>query len=72
MWDCADGGGYGFKLNTLTKLDEVRSSDNKSSLMEYLVNLLRNKWLKEELATFPEDLREACLCKTSKKNFIYF
>jgi Rad3-related DNA helicase len=31
------GGAYGFKLDTLNKLKQTRSSDNKSTLMKFLV-----------------------------------
>jgi hypothetical protein len=36
----ARGGAYGFKLNTLTKLINTKTTDNKMNLLHYLIEIL--------------------------------
>ncbi len=38
------GGAYGFKLDILTKLQDTKSSDNKTTLLHYLATLITNKY----------------------------
>ncbi len=38
------GGAYGFKLDILTKLQDTKSSDNKTTLLHYLATLIINKY----------------------------
>lgn len=38
---------YGFKLTALSKMVDTKTIDNKSSLMHYLVRLLKDKFKSE-------------------------
>eukprot|EP01113_Clastostelium_recurvatum_P000474 TRINITY_DN1020_c0_g1_i1.p1 TRINITY_DN1020_c0_g1~~TRINITY_DN1020_c0_g1_i1.p1 ORF type:complete len:1287 (+),score=454.62 TRINITY_DN1020_c0_g1_i1:105-3965(+) len=48
------GGAIGFKLNTLNKLGDTKATDNKTSLMHYLVKLVESKF--PDLMHFDKDL----------------
>lgn len=48
------GGAYGFKLNTITKLSDTKTTDNKQSLVNYLVRVLQKDF--PQLADFAKDL----------------
>ena len=39
----AQGGAYGFKLSTLSKLKATKTVDNKSNLLAYIVNLYNTR-----------------------------
>ena len=43
------GAAWAFKLDTLGKLSEVKSKDNKKTLMQYIVEFIMDKLKKEEL-----------------------
>ncbi|MES1909983.1 MAG: hypothetical protein MHM6MM_002655 [Cercozoa sp. M6MM] len=49
-----DGGAYGFKLNTLKKLSSTKTKDNKSNLLQYLVQVLRRD--RPDALKFRDDL----------------
>mmetsp|Transcript_32960 Transcript_32960/g.104214 ORF Transcript_32960/g.104214 Transcript_32960/m.104214 type:complete len:325 (-) Transcript_32960:597-1571(-) len=48
------GGAYGFKLEFLTKLADTKTSDNKSTLLHYLVDYIHRKF--PEYISFPQEL----------------
>lgn len=50
----ARAGGFGFKLTTLNKLDDTRASDNKTSLLQYVVRFLEKN--APQLLKFYEDI----------------
>jgi len=50
----ARGNAYGFKLNTITKLADTKSTDNKSSLVHYLTRVVAKDF--PQLSTFAQDL----------------
>jgi len=57
------GGAYGFKLDTLTKITEVRASDNKTNMLNYLANLCETKDKYKDLLNIQDDfphLQDAC------------
>jgi len=37
------GGAFGFKLSSLSKLDDIKAADNKTTLLQYLVQMLEKK-----------------------------
>lgn len=50
-----EAGAYGFKLEFLTKLADTKTSDNKSTLLHYLVASIERKF--PDLIDFPQELR---------------
>jgi diaphanous 1 len=50
------GGAFAFKLDTLTKLGDFKSNDNKKSLMYYLVEYIGDVLKNEELFNVTRDL----------------
>ena len=48
------GGAFGFKLEFLTKLADTKTSDNKSTLLHYLVTYIER--VNKELLDFPQEL----------------
>jgi len=49
-----NGGAYGFKLNTLEKLQNTKSTDNKITLLHFLVEVIQTKYPKN--AKFIEEV----------------
>lgn len=60
----AKGAAFGFKLTTLLKLIETKTQDNKSSLLHYLVNVLRTKYRNEDLISFVDEISSVVEAKT--------
>jgi hypothetical protein len=56
-----NGGGagmaLGFRLSTLLKLVDTKTLDNKSSLLHYLINTLREKYKDEDVASFTTEIQ---------------
>ena len=50
------GGAYGFKLSALTKLADVKQSEGKGTLLDYIAELCLRKY--PDIALFPEDLED--------------
>merc|ERR1712023_44945 len=53
----ARGGAYGFKLSTLTKLSDTKTTDNKKTLMQWIVEVLDRK--EPDMLLLSEDLVSA-------------
>ena len=49
------GGAYGFKLETLAKITEVRASDNKTNMLNYLAQYCETKDKYKDLLTIQDD-----------------
>ena len=54
----------GFKLESLLKLSEIRSSEKNTTLLDYLVGILRTKM--PEVLCFADDLPHVSLAAQSK------
>merc|ERR1712130_392553 len=57
------GGAYGFKLETLSKITEVRAADGKSNMLNYIATLCESKDKYKDLLTIQEDfphIAQAC------------
>jgi diaphanous 1 len=54
------GGAHGFALKDLEKLLQVKTTDNKGTLMHYLANYLTNE--RPELCNFMNDLKPVMTC----------
>mmetsp|Transcript_26457 Transcript_26457/g.37250 ORF Transcript_26457/g.37250 Transcript_26457/m.37250 type:complete len:1253 (+) Transcript_26457:69-3827(+) len=52
----ARGDAFGFKINSLLKLVETKTYDNKSSLMHYLVKLVKEKMPEEDMVGFEQEI----------------
>jgi len=50
----ANGQVNGFKLSSLSKLADVKSADNKTNLLDFLVEKIQTKF--PDLVSFPNDL----------------
>ena len=60
------GGAYGFKLETLVKMTEVRAADGKTNMLNYLAQLCETKPAYQDLLTIQEDFPHiADACKES-------
>jgi len=60
------GGAYGFKLDTLGKMAEVRAVDGKTNMLNYLAQLCDNKDQYRDLLTICEDFPNAAnACRES-------
>jgi len=57
------GAAFGFKLNTLVKLIDTKTVDNKSSLMHYLVKVLKDKYRDIDLISFSDELKNVVAAK---------
>ncbi|RYE82109.1 MAG: hypothetical protein EOO65_05920 [Methanosarcinales archaeon] len=60
----ARGGAYGFKLDTLKKLSLVKSSDGKSTLLDYLAHAAYEEGKSRGLARLPTDLQPVSSVRT--------
>jgi hypothetical protein len=50
-------GAFGFKLGILLKLHETKTMDLKSSLLHYIVKLIKEKYQHDDLLSFMDDIR---------------
>jgi len=62
------GGAYGFKLEVLTKLADTKTSDNKSTLLHYLVASIERKF--PELIDFPQELSNVEIGSKVSENMV--
>jgi len=58
------GAADGFKFNTLLKLGDTRTIDNKASLLHYLIRISKDKFPSDNLDAFSEDLKSVRPAKT--------
>jgi hypothetical protein len=63
------GGAYAFKLDTLTKLGDFKSNDNKKNLLYYIVEYIGDVMKNEELLGIGVDLEMFSQCKKILRNF---
>ena len=54
----ARGGAWAFKLDALTKLNDVKSKDNRQTLMHYIVDFIANKLQQPELFEVEKTLKK--------------
>ena len=62
------GGAHGFKLDFLTKLADTKTSDNKSTLLHYLVAFIQRKH--PELIDFPQELSNVEIGSKVSENLV--
>jgi hypothetical protein len=59
------GEAYGFKLSSIRQLTDLRTTDNKRTLLQFLIETLLEQ--RSALLAFPQDLSHAAPASRSKK-----
>jgi hypothetical protein len=64
------GGTYGFKLDTLPKLSEFKSNDNKKTLLYYIIEYIGEVLKMDELLGITKELDQFSNCKNKYINIV--
>lgn len=67
----ARGAAFGFKLNALLKLSDTKTTDNKSSLLHYLIKIMTTKYAKLDLVSFTDEITTVEEAKRGTVTAIY-